>query len=149
EALERQGVKREFKERVLRHMIQAMFKEGKSDKAAEMVERLLKDHGDDWQNLKLKAWIENERGHANEAFKIYKDVLDRIRRDTSLSEADRSDEQTTVTASILGVIDRLAVEKKYEQSQRMSQDLLDTLEKIGASSDLKDGAARQLIQSMI
>jgi tetratricopeptide (TPR) repeat protein len=149
ETLERQGVKREFKERVLRHMIQSMFKQGEVDKANRMVDNLLKEHGNEWQNLKLKAWVEHEKGRVDESIKTYKDVLARIAQDSTLAPDDKTHEQTQVYISIVTTIEQLYLDKKYEQSQKLSQELLDLLEKQSVSQALKETVMRQIVQSMV
>jgi tetratricopeptide (TPR) repeat protein len=96
EMLERQGVSPVFKERVLRHMIQSLAKQGKAAEANKLVENLIKARGDDWRNLRLKAWLANERADYGEAAKLYEDVLQRIPKDESIEKDEKAEEEANV-----------------------------------------------------
>ena len=150
EMLERQGVKREFKERVVRHMIQSMFKQGKIDDATRMVDSLVKDHGDDWRNLKLKAWLDKEKGHPDQAAKTYTEVLGRIAQDKALKndKDEKQNEEGQVYFNIMEIIDQLYADKKYDLSQKLSQQLLETAEKQGADQAIKNIAMRQMVPTL-
>src|SRR5947207_2673020 len=63
ETLERQGVSSALKSSVLRQMARAMVKQGKIEEANKLVDNLLKARENDWRNLELKAWLQNETGH--------------------------------------------------------------------------------------
>jgi Tfp pilus assembly protein PilF len=151
EMLERQGVKREFKERVLRHMIQSMFKQGKIDDATRMVDSLVKEHGDDWRNLKLKAWLDKEKGQPDQAAKTYTDVLGRIAEDKDLKKDkdEKQNEENQVYFNIMEIVEQLYVDKKYELSQKLSQQLLDTAEKHGSDQAIKSMVMRLMVPTMV
>jgi tetratricopeptide (TPR) repeat protein len=148
EILEKWGAKPEFKEKVFRHMIQAMFKEGKTTKANEMVDNLLKQQPNNWRNIRLRAWVEKERGNVDNAGKLYKDVLDRITQDRELKADEKEDEQSHVYGSILDIAQELDQAKKYDKSLKLSQDLLDAMERQGAEKRKRDIVLRQRIQTM-
>src|SRR5262249_28810540 len=81
ETLDRQGVSAALKATVLRDMSRSLIKQGKIDEANRIADNLLKAKESDWHNLELKAWIQNETGHPEEAIKTYEKVLSRIADD--------------------------------------------------------------------
>jgi tetratricopeptide (TPR) repeat protein len=91
ELLDKHGVASRLKDEVLRRMIRALTKQGKPDEAAQMVDNLLKARSSDWRNLELKAWLKRETGHADEAVKIYEDLIEKIRKDKSLEKEEKED----------------------------------------------------------
>src|SRR5262249_6494335 len=135
--------------KVMRHMVQAMFKQGESDKAARMIDGLIQAQPNDWRNFKLKAWIEQEKGRQDEAIKMYVDVLKRISQDQSLSTEERAEEQGKIAIAVLMIIEQNYFDKNYEKSQKLCQDLLDALEKQGVNRQLKDMVKRQMIQAIM
>jgi tetratricopeptide (TPR) repeat protein len=96
EMLERQGVSPVFKERVLRHMIQSLAKQGKIAEANKLIDNLIKARGDDWRNIRLKAWLANEKGDYGAAAKLYEDVLQRIPKDESIEKDEKAEEEANV-----------------------------------------------------
>jgi tetratricopeptide (TPR) repeat protein len=148
ETLERWGVKPEFKERVLRGLIQSMFKQGEVDKATRMVDNLLKADKDQWQNLKLKAWLELEKGNFDEAAKLYKDVLSQVAKDDKLASNEKKDEQDKVLSNLYEKIEDFFRKKEYEKSEKLCQRLTDILDKQGVAQALKDEIARWTVRSM-
>src|SRR5262249_8418190 len=74
-----------------RRLIQALAKQGKFDEANKLVEALLKAQPDNWLTLELKGSVQREAGKYEEAAKIYEEVLDRITKDKSLEDAERTE----------------------------------------------------------
>jgi tetratricopeptide (TPR) repeat protein len=96
ESLERQQAKQAFKDAVQRHLIQSVFKQGESEKATRMLNDLVKERGTDWRNRELKAWLEKEKGHVDEAISAYKGVFSSIAEDKALTQDDRINEQNRI-----------------------------------------------------
>src|SRR5262245_22041642 len=138
EILEKWGAKPEFKEKVFRHMIQAMFKHGKTIKANQMVDNLLKQQPNNPRNIRLRAWVEKDGGNVDNGAKLYKDVPERITQDRELKKEDKEDEERHVYASILDIVQDLDQAKKYDKSLKLSQDVLDTVERQGADKQVRD-----------
>ncbi|HWY86848.1 MAG TPA: tetratricopeptide repeat protein [Gemmataceae bacterium] len=68
---------------VHRLLIQAVAKQGKYDKALELIDNLLKAR-DHWGERQLKGWVLRQAGKYEEAAKVYEDVIDRISKDKEL-----------------------------------------------------------------
>jgi tetratricopeptide (TPR) repeat protein len=149
ETMERHGARGDLKDQVLRRLIQSMFKQGETDKATRMIDSLIKEGGSDWRNLKLKAWLEMEKGHLEEAIKVYQDMIGPIGQDKRLKANEKADEQKQIYVTILALIEQLYSDKKYEQCEKLSQRLLDTLEKQAGPQQIKDMVMRLTIRSMI
>jgi tetratricopeptide (TPR) repeat protein len=83
EELERQGIPGEFKAKVVRRMIKAMSKEGKTEEATRVADKLIKSSEDNpnWRNTQLKAWLLNEKGQYDEAVKAYQRVLEQAEKE--------------------------------------------------------------------
>ena len=73
---------------VHRLLIQAITKQGKYDKALELVDNLLKA-SDHWGERQLKGWVLRQAGKFEEAAKVYEDVLERIGKDKDLEPEEK------------------------------------------------------------
>jgi tetratricopeptide (TPR) repeat protein len=147
EMLERQpGASPGFKNEVLRKWLRAMNKQGKTQEAAKIIDTLVKSKPSAWRNLELKAWFERELEHYDAAAKIYRDVLDRVAKDSEMDKEEKAEIQAEIELSI---IDLLFLDKKYEQSSKMAQELLQKLEKQGAAARSRKVVTRRLVQALI
>jgi tetratricopeptide (TPR) repeat protein len=89
EFLEKERTGQRLKDEVLRRMIQAVARSGKTDEADKLLANLLKVRKDDWRNLEIKAWLKNEQGQSDEAAQIYEDLLEKIGKDKALEQEER------------------------------------------------------------
>jgi tetratricopeptide (TPR) repeat protein len=69
-------------------MIQALAKEGKHEQALKLTDNLVRA-SDSWKELQLRGWVLWEMGRANQAAKVYEDVLERIAKDKDLKQKDK------------------------------------------------------------
>lgn len=76
---------------VLRRMIRAIAKQGKTDEALKLANNYVKSRKDDWLALEFKASVLREVGKIEEAAKTYEDVLERIAKDNTLEKDIRSE----------------------------------------------------------
>jgi tetratricopeptide (TPR) repeat protein len=141
ETLERQGVSSALKANVLRQMARAMVKQGKIEEANKLVDNLLKARENDWRNLELKAWLQNETGHAEDAVKTYKKVLDRIAENDDLQKEDKTEAQDEVGVRLIRLLIKLG---KKDEAGRVMDDLLK-----GRKDDLSKLELKAGLQEMI
>jgi tetratricopeptide (TPR) repeat protein len=145
EMVEKRGVSTQFKSDILRRLIRALAKQGKSDEAVKMVETLIKARPNEWRNQELKAWLEREKGNYEAAVKIYEGLLSQVTKDETLEKEER----TEILAELrLSIIDLLYLDKKYEKSAKLGRELLESLEKQGISARGKAEVVRRIIQSL-
>jgi tetratricopeptide (TPR) repeat protein len=62
----------------LERQIQAIAKEGDTDKALDKAEKLVKLLDGEWFALQIKAWVQREAGKYDDAIKTYKEVVEKI-----------------------------------------------------------------------
>jgi tetratricopeptide (TPR) repeat protein len=62
----------------LERQIQAIAKEGDTDKALDKAEKLVKLLDGEWFALQIKAWVQREAGKYDDAIKTYKEVIEKI-----------------------------------------------------------------------
>jgi tetratricopeptide (TPR) repeat protein len=141
ETLERQGVTSRLKANVMRQMARALVKQGKIDEANKLVGNLLKARESDWRNLELKAWLQNETGHTDEAVKAYKKVLDRIADDDDLPKDEKAEAQEEVGESLIQVLVKLG---KADEASQVMDDILK-----GRKDDLAKLELKARLQQMI
>jgi len=101
---------------VLRRMIQALSKEGKTDKAIELVDSLIKAQPSNWLTLELKGWVQREAGQFADAAKTYEDVLERVNKDKELTKEEKEEFVSEIRYILSGVyVDLNQIDKAAEQ----------------------------------
>jgi tetratricopeptide (TPR) repeat protein len=104
-----------FKVLVLRRMIQALSRQGKTDDALKLVNNLLKVDPDNWLTLELKGWVLREAGKHDEAAKTYEDVLERISKDERLKKEEKEEFGNEIRYLLSGVyVDLNKIDKAAE-----------------------------------
>ncbi|HXG13095.1 MAG TPA: tetratricopeptide repeat protein [Gemmataceae bacterium] len=104
-----------FKPVVLRRMIQALARQGKSEEALKLVDNLVKAQPSNWLALELKGWVLREAGQYDESAKVYEEVLDRINKDKGLTKEEREEFGADVRYLLSGVyVDAEQVDKAAE-----------------------------------
>jgi tetratricopeptide (TPR) repeat protein len=104
---------------VHRLLIQAITKQGKFDKAIELVDSLIKTN-DHWLERQLKGWVLREAGKFEEAAKIYEDVIDRIAKDQNIGTEDRDEYQERYRYALSSIyIDMNNVDKAAQELQKL------------------------------
>ncbi|HLJ96278.1 MAG TPA: tetratricopeptide repeat protein [Gemmataceae bacterium] len=121
EVLDRQGVRSESKAEVLRVMSRALFKQGKVEQANKVAEDLLKARDSSWRNYELKAWLQGESGHTDEALKTYEKVLTRIDDDEDLEKEDKVAYQEVIRTSMIRLLVKAG---KVDEASRVMEDIL-------------------------
>jgi tetratricopeptide (TPR) repeat protein len=151
EIVERQpGAAPALKIELLWKLVRAMDDQGKRADATKMVDNLVKARNSDWRILELKAKFERKLENYDAAAKAYQEALDRAGKDEELSRPDNKDERTEILAEIrLELIDALFLGKKYDQSAKLGQELLETLQKQGAAKRSQRMVLQRLIQALV
>jgi tetratricopeptide (TPR) repeat protein len=104
------------KPRILERMIMAMARQGETDKAVDILDRLVKKQPENWLVLEWKARVLREAGKLEEALKTYEDVSDRIKADKRLEKKDQDDFLDDVRYSLSGLyVDLNQIDKAAEQ----------------------------------
>src|SRR5262249_20300020 len=119
ELLEKQGVSARIKAEVYRQMIRSLAKQGKVEDAKRLVETLVKAR-EDWQNYEIKAWLEQEVKHFDEAAKTYEQALKLLAKDESLEEKEKEESQDQVRRELLRA---LAKAGKIEEAHKVIDEL--------------------------
>jgi tetratricopeptide (TPR) repeat protein len=110
EKLEQEGVGKGLKDDILRRMVRALAKQGKTDEAWRIVDNLLKVRAGDWRNTELKGWLHQETGHSAEAAQTYEQLLNVIAKDNELDKEGKAELTADVHYMLSGVyvdIDRI------------------------------------------
>jgi tetratricopeptide (TPR) repeat protein len=80
-----------LKPTIIRSLVLTLVKKGDAKEANRILDALIKDLPDNWLNLALRAQVLQETGNAEEAAKVYLDVIDKVKNDKRLdSEEDRN-----------------------------------------------------------
>jgi predicted Zn-dependent protease len=105
-----------LKSTVLQRMLLAMAKQGKTEKALEVVERLLKDQPENWTVLEIKAQVLREAGKLEDALKAFEQMGDRIKKDSRLNkeQQDALDDEVRYALSNI-YVDLDQIDKAAEQ----------------------------------
>jgi tetratricopeptide (TPR) repeat protein len=145
EKLEQEGLSKALKSDVLRRMVRAMAKEGKSAEATRMVDNLIKVRPTDWRNYELRAYLERENRNYSAAIKAYEQILPLLAKDDRLQAEDKEEKEAETR---LNIVDVLSLDKKYDRAVKAAQELLDTLEKKGVNTRAKEEVLRRVIRAM-
>jgi tetratricopeptide (TPR) repeat protein len=156
ETLEREGVQEGLKNDVLRRMIRALAKQGKVDEAQRMTDNLLKARANDWHNVELKGWLEQETGRTAEAARTYEELFDLIPKDKSLDKEKKAELVADVHYMLSGVyvdlnrIDKAADHLKVLLKQNPSEAKYNNdLGYIWADHDMNLDEAEQMIKKAL
>jgi pentatricopeptide repeat protein len=102
-------------------MIKAIAKDGKYDKALQLVENLIRK-ADDWNNRQIKGWVLREAGRNAEAAKVYEDVIERIGKDRDLKQKQKD----ALTERYRYILSNVYVEmKQIDRATTLMRQLLD------------------------
>jgi tetratricopeptide (TPR) repeat protein len=88
---------------VVEEQIMAVARQGDADRAADIIDRLLKDQSDGWLALDLKARAYRLAGKNKEALKAYEDEIQRVKDDNDLKKKDKDDLITEANYALSGV----------------------------------------------
>jgi tetratricopeptide (TPR) repeat protein len=105
-----------LKPEVLERMILAMAKQGQTDQAVEILDRMIKRQPDNWLTMEMKGQVLREAGKLDEAVKVLEDVGERIRNDKRLKKEQQDLFLDDVRYSLSGLyVDLAQVDKAAEQ----------------------------------
>lgn len=76
---------------VLLRMISVLARQGQTEKAMKLVDRLVEAQPDNWLVLDIKGRVQREAGQNEEAAKTYQDVLDQIKKDQRLTKEEKTE----------------------------------------------------------
>ena len=108
---------------VLRHMIQAVAKQGRTNKALELIDDVIKNNPDNWLMVELRGWVQREAGQYAEAAKTYQEVLDRVLKDPDLEKDEKVLFVRDIRYILSGVyIDANQVNKAADQLKDLLKD---------------------------
>lgn len=114
---------RRMKPVVLRQMIQALAKQGKTEEADKLLDDLIKAQPDNWLTLELRAWVQREAGQYAEAAKTYEEVLDRILKDKDLEKDEKTAFASEIRYMLSGVyVDAKQLPKAVEHLQELRKE---------------------------
>jgi tetratricopeptide (TPR) repeat protein len=77
-----------LKPTIIRSLVLTLVKKGDAKEANRILDALIKDLPDNWLNLALRAQVLYETGNAQEAAKVYEDVIERVKNDKRLDKED-------------------------------------------------------------
>jgi tetratricopeptide (TPR) repeat protein len=80
-----------LKPRIFERMVLAMALRGETDKALEVLNRLLKGQPEDWLTLEIKGRVLRHADRHEEALKVYEEVADKIKNDKRLKKEDQEE----------------------------------------------------------
>jgi tetratricopeptide (TPR) repeat protein len=110
-----------LKPTIIRSLVLTLVKKGDAKEANRILDALIKDLPDNWLNLALRAQVLHETGNAEEAAKVYQDVIDKVKNDKRLdSDDDRNyfiDKYRYVLSGVY--VDLNQVDKAAEQLQAL------------------------------
>jgi tetratricopeptide (TPR) repeat protein len=93
----------EYKLIVFRRLILFLSLQGKTDQAVAKLDAQLKEQPDNWLYMELKARVLRSGGKLEESLKLYKEVLDRVKKDKRLDDKDRDAFLADVQYALSGV----------------------------------------------
>ena len=101
-----------LKPAVLRQMVLVLAKEGKTDKATELIDKIIKAQPDNPLNLIAKGQFLHEVDKTADAVKAYEDAIDLIKKDDDLTKEEKDDFISGIRYTLSGLhIDLNDVEK--------------------------------------
>jgi tetratricopeptide (TPR) repeat protein len=114
--LEEGGPLDRLKPIVARRLVMNIARQGDTDKALGLVEKMIKGDPDDFLNRALKAQIEREAEKFEDAAKTYLDVIERVKKDQWL-EKEHKEEYTDEYRYMLSAVyvDLKQIDKAAEQ----------------------------------
>jgi tetratricopeptide (TPR) repeat protein len=143
ETLDRQGVAPKLKTTILHDMIRAKAKQGKMDEANRLADNLLKARGNDWRSLALKAWLQNEAGNTEDAFRTYEKALSRIADDDELEKDEKTEAQDKLRERLIPLLVKLG---KTDEVRQVMEEILkgkkDNLSKLDLKARLQQSAGQ-------
>ena len=117
-----EGAKKEIKtiERflsaVIEEMIMTIARQGDTNRAVELVDRVLKKDPNSWLALDLKARVYIAADKSDQAVKVYEDELERIKNDKNLDEDKKDSLSDDIRYKLSGLyVDLNQVDKAAEQ----------------------------------
>jgi tetratricopeptide (TPR) repeat protein len=109
-----------MKSRVLLLMIRGLARQGKTDEATKLVDKLIKDIPRNFLLLEVKAEVEREAGRYEEAAKLLEEVLDRLAKDKEASKEEKDEYAENIRYRLSNVyIDLKKVDKAAEQLKKL------------------------------
>ena len=97
-------------------IVRIYTKQGKVDEANKAVDSIFDPKEKNWQNGYLKAYVQQETGHAAAAAKIYENVLGQIGNDKSMNDEKKEQAKTDIRYILSGVyVDMDRLDKATEQ----------------------------------
>ncbi len=105
-----------FRSAVLESMIRSIASQGDTDRANDVIDRILKDNPNSWLVPELKAEVFIIADKPKEAIKLYQEELDLLQNDTKLKKDDRDKLVNTVRYRLSGLyVDINEINKAAEQ----------------------------------
>jgi len=97
---------------VLRRVVLIRVRQGKTDDALDMCDRLIQAQPTNWLNFELKARVYREAGKFDSAAKIYEDIIGKVEKDDRLTEEERKEFANDLRYMLSGVyVDAEKVDK--------------------------------------
>lgn len=101
---------------VLRQLILCLYKQKKTDKALELLDKVLKAQPKNYFNLDLKGRLLRAQGKVKEATQLYENMIERMKKEERLSKEEREEFLDDYRYALSGLyIDQKQVDKAAEQ----------------------------------
>jgi pentatricopeptide repeat protein len=121
ETLEREHAGDGLKNDLMRRLVRALAKQGKTDEAWRIMDNMLKVRGNDWRNLELKAWLQQETNRTAELAHTYEELQEQISKDGELEK----DQKVELIADVRRQLIRALVKQgKADEAWRTMNSLL-------------------------
>jgi tetratricopeptide (TPR) repeat protein len=92
----KEDLKAGVQEQVRMRMIQLLAKLGRVDEASRVMEEILKGIKDDQKKLEVKGVLEQRIGDFSSALKTYQELLERVAKDGSLKEEEKTKKEQSI-----------------------------------------------------
>jgi tetratricopeptide (TPR) repeat protein len=112
--------KTDAQEVIRRTMIRLLVKVGKADEASKVMDDILKEKKDSLSKLELKGKLQQMIGHYSGAAKTYESLLERIAKDDSLKDEQKTQAQRIIRYTLSNVyVEMNRIDKATEQLQSL------------------------------
>jgi tetratricopeptide (TPR) repeat protein len=145
-----------FLSKVIEEMIMTIARQGDTDRAVELVDRVLKKDPNSWLALDLKARVYHVADKNDQAVKVYEEALERIKNDKNLDEANKESLSEDIRYALSGLyVDLNQVDKAAEQLKALLKKSPDSprynndLGYIWADHDMNLAESEKLIRKAI
>src|SRR5262249_40024164 len=108
--------KAKVEDEVREQIIRLLVKLGRLEDASRAVNELLQGKKEDWTTLELKGQLQQLIGHYSASAKTFEDLLERIPKEESLNDAEKTNVQRAIRYALSNVyVEMNLIDKATEQ----------------------------------